>query len=885
MKAKRILLSALIVGVFVFTNFSSAVGMGVANQLSLASTDAIPSNHIEESVEKDIEITLQEDPETGELIVEPGILERTIFLGDDDETGTITIHNPRNEVAEYAITILNRDFVPYAENTPEISSDHLIHDVSKDPSNLLAGFSSGIKNIENENQKFALASKQLENMNLQNCPSLYTVNRTGGVFFTPNACNPSDSEFLWNTNLLLKTTDILFDDYQTLYLGSELYDDESNFQSYNLYELDTITGELTHVKALEGIPHTSGVGAFSFTAAYGFFYVIALDNNHEAKLYKMSKFGDISFIGPITGDHATVLSIGLLYVPKEDMLYSIGQGPGDSTNIYSINPDTAESKLEWNCDFQRQFVMSLDYDEETETAYASHILRITTTELREINLKTGRSERLGYYPRGNFVSVAVKAYGGVGGGGVPWIQFDQSHGEIEAQSSLTTNVHFSARGIDQPGTYYAEIKMYTGVDYEFVRIPVKFNVVRPYNWGTIKGTVYGLERCDVNPAEISNATVQIIKDEEVLAEFPTDANGSFSYSLIEGVYDLKINAEDFVEEGIQELLVGKSEDINLDITLRDCSSCLNFDPDYSSVGIIPLGPDLILNEKLKVVNSGACDAIVEIEEKNGAESRNYELAIDDGTYENLIGMVDGGEIIWANEFTIDPSWVPFTLESVQISWGTLVRPEDRITIAVYKIGEGGPREPAQFLGKQDGKITKIDSGFVDYVFREPITFMEATDIFIAVVNRDGVVGKRDYPAALDMSTPELILEKSWIGYEFAPIADEPQVPPSGFWEIIENISADPFNRFWGNWLIRGKGSTHEGDIAWLTVDPTAAVVPADGGELELDLIFDPNGLETGSYHGRLMINDWPYPRITYPVEMNILPFEALYLPLILRNFQ
>ncbi|NLZ27311.1 MAG: hypothetical protein GX884_07015, partial [Chloroflexi bacterium] len=50
------------------------------------------------------------------------------------------------------------------------------------------------------------------------------------------------------------------------------------------------------------------------------------------------------------------------------------------------------------------------------------------------------------------------------------------------------------------------------------------------------------------------------------------------------------------------------------------------------------------------------------------------------------------------------------------------------------------------------------------------------------------------------------------------------------------------------------------------------------------LTFDSTGLVWGDYFGALRVDNAPDPKFTIPVQLRVLPFNMMYLPLILRNF-
>ncbi|HPX66020.1 MAG TPA: hypothetical protein PLW45_05415, partial [Anaerolineaceae bacterium] len=131
-----------------------------------------------------------------------------------------------------------------------------------------------------------------------------------------------------------------------------------------------------------------------------------------------------------------------------------------------------------------------------------------------------------------------------------------------------------------------------------------------------------------------------------------------------------------------------------------------------------------------------------------------------------------------------------------------------------------------------------------------------------------------WPASIDTDASK---GRSWIGWWVdVNMPDPPILPPDESWSLIDLY-------FPGNWMVRGFGVTGggaPGDIPWLVEDPTAGVVIAEDGVLDVTLTFDSTGLEWGDYFGALSIANKPDPRITIPVQLRVLPFNMMYLPMI-----
>ncbi len=94
------------------------------------------------------------------------------------------------------------------------------------------------------------------------------------------------------------------------------------------------------------------------------------------------------------------------------------------------------------------------------------------------------------------------------------------------------------------------------------------HVVRPLNYGNIKGTVTATGKCDVDPQPLEKATVNFYKDGVLAFSTLTDEEGYYSYSLKNGTYDVEVLADgyvDFMETGV---VLGWDEDVTVDVVLR-----------------------------------------------------------------------------------------------------------------------------------------------------------------------------------------------------------------------------------------------------------------------------------------------------------------------------
>jgi hypothetical protein len=75
----------------------------------------------------------------------------------------------------------------------------------------------------------------------------------------------------------------------------------------------------------------------------------------------------------------------------------------------------------------------------------------------------------------------------------------------------------------------------------------------PGTFGTVKGTVSGLEACDVNPAPLEGATVNFWQSGAVVYTTTTLASGYYTYTVPEGTYDLEVVAAVMLQQSRRTL--------------------------------------------------------------------------------------------------------------------------------------------------------------------------------------------------------------------------------------------------------------------------------------------------------------------------------------------
>jgi hypothetical protein len=225
------------------------------------------------------------------------------------------------------------------------------------------------------------------------------------------------------------------------------------------------------------------------------------------------------------------------------------------------------------------------------------------------------------------------------------------------------------------------------------------------------------------------------------------------------------------------------------------------------------------------------------------------LVLDDGTRENALGLTTGGQFIWLNRFTPDPGDFPFTLNEVQVLFGSGVGVNTGELVDIYvwedKDGDGDPGTGEVFLGSETGvQVQAVDDiTWSVYPLSPPIELNGPGDVVIAVVNRTAGTDAGEFPAAMDETSSA---GRSWVGiYSSGNPGNPPTLPADSSWGVIDGFG------FPGNFMLRGFGSFGSAVPPWAFAVPDAGTVPP-ASVATFDVVFDATGLtQLGDYTAEL----------------------------------
>ncbi|MEZ4767464.1 MAG: proprotein convertase P-domain-containing protein [Caldilineales bacterium] len=272
------------------------------------------------------------------------------------------------------------------------------------------------------------------------------------------------------------------------------------------------------------------------------------------------------------------------------------------------------------------------------------------------------------------------------------------------------------------------------------------------------------------------------------------------------------------------------------------------------------------------------------------------LVVDDGTYENSIGLtnqVTNNAAVWFNRFTPTSDY-PFTLQQMQILWPTVADAQinlvgQPVTLLVYTDTDGDGNPANATLVYQENKVIAVQDGFTFDVYNltVPVVLNGPGDVLIGFVDAWNLGGQTaaNFPAAIDQTASQ---GRSWIAGNGTTGVDPDinNLANNSIFGTIDSLGLP------GNWMIRGYGETGGqgepctvlSDIPWLSLDVTNGS-NAGGTNTVVAATFDSTGLANGVYTGNLCItsND-PDPGpgngtdlVIVPVTLTVQPPTAVAL--------
>ena len=782
---------------------------------------------------------------TGELSVDPLSLEVTMMMGDVSHDETLTIINGGTSDAMFEIVEKDDGFVPplsIPAFTDALPEDTRTISMGKAPE---AAKSVGLEKSANG----------LDGI-LAGAPA-FAIDIYPGI----NLVNIPDTDIpgVWNVIGSMGSNDFFAGDF----VGGDfttLYAVEYN--TNGLYAINTATAAQTLIgpttppagqtfSGLTGTPDGTMYGMVTDCASSN---LVAVD----------IATGATTLLGALPG---VGCGIDLAYNTDDDMIYIVDLL---TDHLFKVDPATLAVTDVGALGVAANYAQGMDFEEESGVLYWAAYT--TAGELRVIDTATGASALVGGFPAGAETDCLAFPTGGQSD--VPWLSEDPVSGTVAGGSSQDITVTFdpTGAGLSQPGDYQAELKIKHDTPYSVPNVPVVLHLFAPGTFGTVNGTVSGMEACDVNPAPLEGATVNFWQGGAVVYTTSTLASGYYTYTVPAGTYDLEVVAAGYVTAIAEDVEVVGGSTLTQDFDLRLIAPCLSVLPTELEQ---TQAPDTTTTQQLALINDGAGPVDVELlEMATTGLNADVELILDDGLVDNNIGIGGTLEFLWVNRFTPAADAFPFNLEQVQVYFDStgLGLVGDDIIIVVYEnvTGNADPAVGSNWLYSFPTTIQALNAWNI-YDLPVPVELNGPGDVIVGVIGLE-VPGTSYWPAAIDQTATQA---RSWAGWWLAsPPPAVPTLPPDDTWTLIDAY-------FPGNWMVRGFGSSAAGDIVWLSLDPVAVTVPADDS-ISITVTYDSTALAPGDYTGVVRVKNVPAPAIDVPVTLHVTSTQYFYIPLLFK---
>jgi len=539
--------------------------------------------------------------------------------------------------------------------------------------------------------------------------------------------------------------------------------------------------------------------------------------------------------------------IDLAYNPDDDMIYIVDLL---TSNLMKVDPATLEVTTVGALGVSPNYAQGMDFDEESGVLYWAAY--VSAGELRVIDTTTGASALVGTFPSGAETDCLAFPTGGQSD--VPWLSEDPTSGTVLAGGDFDVDIIFdpTGAGLTQPGDYLAELKIKHDTPSVYPNIPVILHLFAPGTFGTVNGTVKGLEACDINPASLAGATVNFWQGGAVVYTTTTNASGYYSYTVPEGLYDLEILKTGYLSVVVEDVAVVGGSTATFDFALRLLAPCLSVVPNELEQTQIT---DTVTTQTLTVINDGA----------------------QEGGFE-LIELPVAG--ILADQLLLDPSFELYTdpsspWDQYSENYGTPL-----CTVADCGTGTGtGPNTGevwSWFGGSASG-----DSGYVS----QDVLILPGTAEMTFYVEQYvcAAAGASNYLALMIdgtevWRTDGLDPACGVYGYRLVTVDVSDFADGDTHTIKFDSVTVDGANFFVDDVELNLEAGA---DMPWLAEDPIAGTVPADSN-LSVTITYDSTGLAEGDYFATLRVKNPPAAAFNVPVTLHVVNVLHFYIPLLFK---
>jgi Subtilase family/PKD domain/Carboxypeptidase regulatory-like domain/Repeat of unknown function (DUF6923)/Kelch motif len=388
----------------------------------------------------------------------------------------------------------------------------------------------------------------------------------------------------------LAGADFLNGDFSTLYAVT--------YGSNQLLAIDTTTGAMTVIgpSIPGGGESWSGMTASNDGTLYG----SAAACGASSTLYTIDPDdGTVTPVGSITNGPC-IIDIAINAAGE---MYGV-----DLVNdvLVQIDPATGAGTVIGPVGINANYAQGMDFEDESGILYWAAYS--TSGELRIIDTSTGASTLVGAFQGGDEVDGLAFASGGVLD--VPWLSESPITGTIPAApASQPIDVTFDSSVVNQPGDYFADLKINTDTPYGGATVPVTMTVLAPDTWGKLDGTVTDL--CTGDPIE--EAQVDILNGDPITQTL-TDEAGYYWAWLEQGTYSVTYSLAGYVTyNDVVDILPGQTT--SKDVELVPDRACITVEPNLIEAWVLT-DTTVYTTGGIAIGNIGAQDLTWEIREKD-----------------------------------------------------------------------------------------------------------------------------------------------------------------------------------------------------------------------------------------------------------------------------
>jgi len=579
--------------------------------------------------------------------------------------------------------------------------------------------------------------------------------------------------------------------------------------------------------------------------------------------------------------------IDLAYNPADDMIYIVDL---ISTNLMKVDPATLTVTTVGSLGVTPNYAQGMDFEEESGVLYWAAY--VSSGELRVIDTTTGASALVGAFPSGAETDCLAFPTGGVSD--VPWLSEDPASGTVDAFGDKEVTISFdpTGAGLSQPGDYLAELKIKHNTPYTHPNIPVTLHLIAPSTYGTVKGTVSGLKVCDVDPTPLKDAVVNFWQGGSIVYTTSTNAAGYYSYAVPAGTYDLEVVAAGYLTAIVEdvEVLGGSTLTQNFDLRLlAPCMSVLPTELEQTQPA------DVTTSQTLTIINTGAWEGSFELME------------------------IDGGYQPWAGTHIGKTPSLKYSPEKDLPGLD-----KSKNIPAGVQAPSGGSNHLLDVLIDEGFENAFPPTGWAQVINNPSYTWEKTSDYFYE--GSYGALVPWDYNQDEWLLTPEFALSEGTLSlYSIGSIywcRDTYDNCDLNVWLVVgdvgggDDIFVKNLEEDWtASWTweqssidlaaflpggpvrigIQMIGDDDadiaidavvldgvEGlDVPWLSEDPVAGTVPADGS-LAVTITYDSTGLAVGDYLATLRVKNPPAAAINIPVTLHVTSMQYFYIPLLFK---